>query len=307
MSGLLGVIDALQQSFERAPEGYVPIELFSFTDALSSPGLPCGSITEVNGDSLSGKTSFVLGLVKAAESYDKLTLWIDSEFAFDPEYALALGINLDNLFVWQTSCIDDILLFIENLLPEFADLFGLVIIDSSTALVARKELQQPLNTFSPFIQYEYITEAIKRISAAIIQLPLSVIMINQLRLKMKNGNRKTEPTFEKAFAQYSRLRIRMQSSMSSSHMELTGSIYFNRDDLFKHKFGLYLEYGHGISLERDLIERCLSKGLLFRNGSWYTNHDGLVKQQGISAMVDFLRVNPQYTRYLYQKLKEIKS
>lgn len=306
MNGLLGVIDAVTQSFSRAPEGYIPMELFSLTRSLNTPGLPRGTLIELNGEPMAGKTTVAFGLIKAAQQSGKYALWIDSEYAFDPEYAQNIGIDLDRLLIWQTSCADDILTFFENILPEYADLFDLIVLDSSTGLVTRREMISLLSQLNAFYNYNAISEFIKRLSGATSGKPYSLVVINQVRVKFSKGKRNKRPTFDEAFQSYASMRIKLTSSYVSDKATIHCDVYENREKPYPTHFFLNLEHGFGISFEVDLINEALTHGLVVKSGSWY-NVPLLTPPQsfhGIEALCQFMKRDPLFMRFLYDKVKE---
>ena len=66
-------------------------------DDLLDGGLPCGAISEIDGQPSTGRTSLALAFLARQTAEGRACAWIDSEDAFDPESAAASGVVLRQL------------------------------------------------------------------------------------------------------------------------------------------------------------------------------------------------------------------
>lgn len=109
---------------------------------LGTGGIPPGHVTEVSGTVMSGKTTFCLHLIAAAQRQGGLCAWVDSDHALDPAYTIHCGVNPDRLYLVESNDAEQALSIVESLLHSAS--MALVIVDSVSSLVPHAELQVPL-------------------------------------------------------------------------------------------------------------------------------------------------------------------
>ncbi|MGA9273174.1 MAG: ATPase domain-containing protein, partial [Candidatus Cybelea sp.] len=85
-----------RMGLEIVPTGSIALDL-----ALGVGGFPRGRIVEIYGPESSGKTTLALHAIAEAQKTGGTAAFIDVEHALDPNYAAALGVDLDNLLVSQ--------------------------------------------------------------------------------------------------------------------------------------------------------------------------------------------------------------
>ena len=150
--------------------------------ALGIGGLPKGRIVEIYGPESSGKTTVALHVVAEVQKTGGEAAFIDAEHALDPVYAKALGVDIDNLLVSQPDCGEDALEITESLVRSGA--VDIVVIDSVAALVPRQELEGDMGSSQVGVQARLMSQAMRKLSAAISKSNCLVIFINQLREKV---------------------------------------------------------------------------------------------------------------------------
>jgi recombination protein RecA len=109
--------------------------------ALGIGGIPRGRVTEFLGTPTSGMSSIVLTLMARAQAQGDMVAYVDLSRTFDPEYALAIGIDLHALLLVRPSTADDALNIIHALVSSNG--VGVLIVDA-LALLQSEPRDAPL-------------------------------------------------------------------------------------------------------------------------------------------------------------------
>lgn len=169
-------------------------------------GIPRGRITEIYGPEAGGKTTLCLQIIAAAQRSGGRAAFIDAEHALDPEYARTLGVDVDGLLMSQPDCGEDALEIVLTLVRSGAIM--VIVVDSVAALVPRAELDGDMGDAQMGLQARLMSQAMRKLTAAVKTSGTSLIFINQTRDKIgvMFGNPETT-TGGKALKFYSSLRI----------------------------------------------------------------------------------------------------
>ena len=81
---------------EAVPTGSLGLDI-----ALGIGGVPRGRIIEIYGPESSGKTTLALHILAEAQKLGGEAAFIDAEHALDPNYAKALGVDIDSMLISQ--------------------------------------------------------------------------------------------------------------------------------------------------------------------------------------------------------------
>ncbi|MEP7199131.1 MAG: ATPase domain-containing protein, partial [Chloroflexota bacterium] len=119
---------------EAIPTGAMSLDL-----ALGIGGIPRGRVTEIYGPESSGKTTICLHVIAEAQQMGGIAAFIDTEHAFDPTYAVKLGVDVDNLYISQPDTGEQALEITEALARSNG--VDIIVIDSVAALVPRAEIE----------------------------------------------------------------------------------------------------------------------------------------------------------------------
>jgi len=160
----------------------VPTGAISLDVALGIGGLPRGRVTEIYGPESSGKTTLALHVVAEAQRLGGIAAFIDAEHALDPIYAKKLGVNTDELLISQPDTGEQALEITETLVRSNA--VDVIVIDSVAALVPRAELDGDMGDSLPGLQARLMSQALRKLTAAISRSGAVVIFINQIREKI---------------------------------------------------------------------------------------------------------------------------
>ena len=292
----------------RAPIEVIPTGSIALDVALGIGGLPRGRIIEVYGPESSGKTTVALHAIASVQASGGLAAFIDAEHALDPDYAQALGVDLDNLYVSQPDTGEQALEITDTLVRSGA--IDLVVIDSVAALVPRAEIEGEMGDSHVGLQARLMSQALRKMAGALSSTHTSAIFINQLREKIgvMFGSPETT-TGGKALKFYSsvRLDVRRIETLKGG-TEAVGNR--TRVKVVKNKVAppfklaeFDILYGEGISREGSLIDLGVDTSLVKKSGAWYTYEGDQLGQGKENARV-FLKDNPDLANELEKRIKE---
>jgi recombination protein RecA len=292
----------------RAPIEVIPTGSIALDVALGIGGLPRGRIIEVYGPESSGKTTVALHAIASVQASGGLAAFVDAEHALDPEYAQALGVDLDNLYVSQPDTGEQALEIADTLVRSGA--IDLIVIDSVAALVPRAEIEGEMGDSHVGLQARLMSQALRKMAGALSSTHTSAIFINQLREKIgvMFGSPETT-TGGKALKFYSsvRLDVRRIETLKGG-TEAVGNR--TRVKVVKNKVAppfklaeFDILYGEGISREGSLIDLGVEAGIVNKSGAWYT-YEGDQLGQGKENARLFLKDNPDLANELEKRIKE---
>ena len=281
--------------------------------ALGGKGLPKGRIVEVYGPESSGKTTLTLHVVANAQKQGGIAAFVDAEHALDPAYARKLGVNLDDLLVSQPDCGEQALEIVETLVR--SDAVDVVVIDSVAALVPRAEIQGEMGDSFVGLHARLMSQAMRKLTAAIARSSCLVIFINQIREKIgvMFGSPETT-TGGRALKFYSSVRcdirrigqIKDGDKVVGNRTKVT--VVKNKIAPPFRKVEFDIVYNEGISYEGDLLDLGLAQNMVKKSGTWFSllhPKEGEIRLgQGRERARSFLRDNPDLASDLEQGIRD---
>ncbi len=281
----------LKLGTEVVPTGSLALDV-----ALGVGGIPRGRITEVFGAEAAGKSTLALHIMAEAQHMGGTAAYIDAEHAFDPSYASNCGINLDELLISQPDSAEQALEITEHLVRTGA--VETVVVDSVAALVPRAELEGDMGDTHVGLQARLMSQALRKLTAAINHSKTSVIFINQLREKVgvMFGSPEVTPG-GRALKFYSSVRIDLRRVDSIKQgTEVVGNRV--RARIVKNKVAppfrvaeFDIMFRQGISKVGDILDLAVEREIVKKSGAFYSFGETRLGQ-GRENSKDFLTKNP---------------
>lgn len=284
----------------------IPTGSLSLDIATGIGGFPRGRVIEIFGPESSGKTTLALNAIAQAQKMGGVAAFIDAEHALDVNYAARLGVNTEDLLVSQPDTGEQALEVAETLVRSGA--VDIIVIDSVAALVPKAEIEGDMGDAHMGLQARLMSQALRKLTAAISKSMTTVIFINQIRMKIgvMFGNPETT-TGGNALKFYSsmRLDIRKIDSIKEGQEIIGGRV---RVKIVKNKvappfkqaeFDIY--FNEGISKLGEIIDLGVDKGIIEKAGAWYS-YNGSKIGQGRENVKEYLKNNPEITSEVEQKI-----
>ncbi|WHZ14260.1 MAG: RecA protein [Nitrospira sp.] len=276
--------------------------------ALGVGGFPRGRVIEIFGPESSGKTTLTLHAIAEAQKAGGVAAFIDAEHALDLTYAKKLGVQTDDLLVSQPDTGEQALEIAETLVRSGA--IDVIVVDSVAALVPRAEIEGEMGDAHMGLQARLMSQALRKLTAAISKSQTTLIFINQIRMKIgvMFGNPETT-TGGNALKFYSsvRLDIRRIESIKDGQ-DVTGSRV--RVKVVKNKMAppfkqaeFDIMFAEGISKAGELVDMGVEKRVVEKAGAWYS-YKGERLGQGREAVRDFLKGNQAIAREIEGKIRD---
>ena len=302
-----GAIMRLGASGALLPIATIPTGSLELDFALGVGGVPRGRVIEIFGPESSGKTTLALHIIAEAQKRGGAAAFVDAEHALDATYTKKLGVNIDELLISQPDTGEQGLEITEALVRSGA--VDVVVIDSVAALVPRAEIDGEMGDSMPGLQARLMSQALRKLTAAISKSRTSVVFINQMREKIgiMFGNPETT-TGGRALKFYAsvRLDIRRISAIKDGE-EVIGirvkvKVVKNKVAPPFREAEFDIIYGEGISRLGSLVDLGVLHQVVEKSGAWYAYGSERIGQ-GRENAKRFLQENPAMAEEIEGKLR----
>jgi len=283
--------------------------------ALGVGGLPRGRVVEIFGPESSGKTTLALHVIAEAQRNGGTAAFVDVEHALDPSYASNLGVNLDDLLVSQPDTGEQALDIAEMLVRSNA--VDVVVVDSVAALVPKAEIEGDMGDSHVGLQARLMSQALRKLTAAISRSKCVMIFINQIREKIGVMFGSPETTSGgRALKFYASVRLDVRKlEQIKVGQEVVGTR--TRVKVVKNKVAppfrvadFDITYGKGISKIGSILDKALELDLIGKSGSWYTYGDmriGQGRENAKSYLEEHTEVAAEIEETIREQLKAANS
>ncbi len=291
------------------PISAIPTGALELDHALGIGGVPRGRVIEIFGPESSGKTTLALHIIAEAQRLGGAAAFVDAEHALDPRYAEALGVTVDDLLISQPDTGEQALDITEILVRSGA--VDVVVIDSVAALVPRAEIEGEMGEPTMGLQARLMSQALRKLTAAISKSKTCVVFINQIREKIgvMFGNPETT-SGGRALKFYAsvRLDIRKIASIKEGETVIGNRV---RVKVVKNKIAppfreseFDIIFGEGISRTSSLLDLAVTHKVIEKSGAWYS-YGGDRIGQGRENAKRFLHENPAMLNDIEKKLRAL--
>ena len=257
------------------PVEVIPTGSIGVDNVLGAGGFPRGRVVEIFGPESSGKTTLALHVIAEAQRAGGVAAFIDAEHALDPTYATKLGVDTENLIVSQPDYGEQALEIAQALVGSQA--IDVIVVDSVAALTPKAEIEGEMGDSHMGLQARMMSQALRKLTAAVSRANICLIFINQLREKIgvMFGNPETT-TGGRALKFYASVRVEVRRTTALKDGE---TVIGNRTKIkiVKNKVAAPFRevevdvlYGRGISREGDALDLGALHGVVEKSGSWYS-------------------------------------
>ena len=275
----------------------IPSGSIGLDAALGVGGYPRGRVIEIYGPESSGKTTLAIHAIAEAQKTGGIAAFIDAEHAFDRFYAEKLGVDVENLYISQPDSGEQALEIAEQLIRSSA--IDIIVIDSVAALTPKAELEGEMGDSKMGLQARLMSQALRKLTAAINKTNTTCIFINQLRDKIgvMFGNPETT-TGGNALKFYAsvRLDIRRIGQLKDGD-EVKGNqvrvkVVKNKVAPPFRKAEFDIMFCGGISRTGEIIDLGSELNIVKKSGSWYSYNETKLGQ-GRDAAKQCVADNPE--------------
>jgi recombination protein RecA len=294
---------ASHRNVETIPTGALTLDI-----ALGVGGVPRGRIIEVYGPESSGKTTLTLHIIAEAQRLGGVAAFIDAEHALDPQYASRIGVRTEELLISQPDTGEQALEIVEVLVRSGA--VDVVVIDSVAALVPKAEIDGEMGDTHVGLQARLMSQAMRKLTAAISRSNTSVIFINQLREKVgvMFGNPEVT-TGGRALKFYASVRMDIRKIETIKQgLDAVGSRV--KVKVVKNKVAppfraaeFDIMYNEGISYAGSVLDMAIDAKVIDKSGAWFSYGD-MRLGQGRENVRDFLKQNLDLLGEIATKVRE---
>lgn len=286
----------------------IPTGALALDIALGVGGVPRGRIIEIYGPESSGKTTLAQHIVAECQKKGGIAAFVDAEHALDPEYARALGVNIDELLIAQPDTGEQALEITEELVRSGA--VDIVVVDSVAALVPKDEIEGAMEDKQMGLQARLMSKALRKLTGIIGKTNTTVIFINQLRMKIGvvYGNPETT-TGGNALKYYAsvRMEIRRVESLKKDSEDIGNHV---KVKVVKNKVAppfrqaeFDIIFGKGICKVGNLLDVAVNLDIIKKAGAWFSYNDEKIGQ-GREKAKDYLNSNPTILEEVERKIRE---
>ncbi|GIW05715.1 MAG: protein RecA [Dehalococcoidia bacterium] len=306
-----GAVMRLGERALRTPIEAIPTGALSLDLALGVGGVPRGRVIEIYGPESSGKTTLASTIVAQAQKRGGTAAYIDVEHALDPQYCATLGVDIDRLLISQPDSAEQAMEIAEALVRSNA--IDVLVIDSVAALAPRAEIEGEMGDAHVGLQARLMSQALRKLTAAIAKSRTVVIFINQLREKVgvMFGNPEVTPG-GRALKFYAsvRLEIRRTETLKVGSEQVGSRV---KVKVVKNKVAppfrqaeFDLLFGSGISREGDILDLAVEAGIVKKSGSFYSYGEQRIGQGRENAR-EYLKAHPDLTDQLEAEIRALQA
>jgi recombination protein RecA len=277
--------------------------------ALGVGGVPRGRIIEVFGPEASGKTTLAQHIIAEVQKAGGVAAFVDAEHALDPDYARKIGVNVNEMLISQPDTGEQALEIVETLVRSNA--VDVIVVDSVAALVPKAEIEGDMGDSHMGLQARLMSQALRKLTAAISKSNVVLIFINQIRMKIGVffGNPETT-TGGNALKFYCSVRIEVRRSAQIKQGEknignrVKVKVVKNKVAAPFQTCEFDIMYNEGISISGDVLDVGVEKGVIKKSGNSYTYGEEKLGV-GRENAKRYLRENPKLIKVIKKAVWEV--
>ena len=254
---------------------WIPIESLKLTRLLGK-GIPRGRMIEIYGHESGGKTTLASYMISQAQKAGYACAYLDTEQAYDPNHARELGVDIDKLYFSQPDTTEQTFSIMEDLIDAIPNL-GIIVVDSVASMIPQAELDGDFGDSVMGLQARLMSQACRKLKKKIADREVTVIFINQIRMKIGvvYGNPETT-TGGQALKFYTSIRLDVRRKEFIGEKEDPKGIRM-RIKVPKNKVSTPMRvdiidvyFADGIDIFTEFIDFAIQLEFIKQGGAWYT-------------------------------------
>jgi recombination protein RecA len=276
-------------------------------------GIPFGRISELWGRKDSGKTTLCNLVIANAQRMGRVTAFFDFEHSYDPDYAQALGVDIDKLIFGQYTELEQGWAVVESLIRTTRG--AVIVIDSIAAMTPKKEIEGEPGDFHVGLHPRLLAQAMRRNMGAVRRSDCALLVTNQVRHKIGASKYENPDTQAGGEALLHALSLKIDLYPSSKQKdddedtvarEIIASIPHSKIAKPYGKARYTLEFGKGIDMLRDLTDLGPTLGVIKQKGAYFYYPPDAEKNvaQGEAKLRQWLEDNPGTAEEIKQRIIE---
>lgn len=289
-------------AIDSIPSGSIKLD-----QILGIGGYPRGRIIEIYGPESGGKTTMALHAIAECQKKDGLAVFIDAEHALDVNYAKAIGVDVENMYICQPECGEQALEVADKMV--LSNAVDIVVVDSVAALVPRAELDGEMGDAHVGLQARLMSQALRKLTASVARSNCTFIFINQIREKVgiMFGNPETTAG-GRALKFYSTIRmdVRRAETIKESGEAVANKVKIK---IVKNKVAppfketiINIVFGKGIDQTAEILDLAVENKLINKSGAWFSLPDGEKIGQGSENAKRYLNEHPELLENIHKQL-----
>lgn len=226
-------------------------------DRIMGGGLPIGRMTEIFGDTSTGKSLIAAQVAAMAQQQNHIVFMIDTESAVSLPIMEAVGVNIDELIYSAPDTVEEVFeemaSAIEIKQANYPDELMVIIWDSIAATSAEAEMSKDFGDTGYLTHSRIISQAMRKMSRNISKERICALFLNQVRENIGVMFGDKETTFGgKAIPFHASVRVRLKLGQKIKHdkkivgLNTTATVVKNKvaEPFLSATLPIY--FGHGI-------------------------------------------------------------
>lgn len=188
-------------------EKVIPTGINQLDEALGIGGIPKGRVIEIYGQEGAGKTALALQIARQIQRRKAPALYIDAEHALSPAILKGNGIRRGGLYFLDVDTLEDALQACVYAAPAF----GVIIMDTLTAMPTRESSRLPIGEYEDDQHAKVMARALPKLLTPLSQSGCTLIILNQMRENpaVLFGNKEKVPG-GRALKHYAAMRLEVR-------------------------------------------------------------------------------------------------
>lgn len=287
--------------------GNVPTGSYALNRIISgkySKGIPIGAITQFHGEASTAKTVFATHILREAQALGYYCMLVDSENAYNSQFASKLGIDPSKLIYAAPETLEDCFQIIYDTIMEIRaeDKTTPIVIAYDSLAVSPSKAEYDDKTFEGnnmvgAIRAKATGACLRKLNPMLRRERVALVIINQIRSKVGviYGNPETMASGGKSLDYYLGINLKTISNKTSDLLKddndgvigIKGTVRNtkNKVTIPFQECSFELIFNKGLNKWDGLLEMLVRDGIVERGGSWYTYKD---KKFQSSSFVEFV-------------------